>query len=44
MTRRRRFNPRNAHVRQIDGTLYFCKGIPESKTFYLIGIINYLNV
>ena len=39
MTRRRRFNPRNAHVRQIDGTLYFCKGIPEIGTFYVFGVL-----
>lgn len=39
MTRRRRFNPRNVHMNVIGDIKYICKGIPESGTFYLIGIL-----
>ena len=39
MTRRRQINPRVLHVEEVDNIRYFCKGVPENGTFYLLGIL-----
>lgn len=39
MTRRRRINTRVLHVKEVDNIRYVCKGIPETGTFYLFGVL-----
>lgn len=39
MTIRRRINPRVLHIEEVNNIKYVCKGIPEDRMFYLIGIL-----
>ena len=39
MTIRRRINPRVLHIEEVDNIKYVCKGIPEIRTFYILGVL-----
>lgn len=39
MTRRRRINTRVLHVEEVDNIKYVCKGFPETRMFYVFGIL-----
>lgn len=39
MTRRRRINTRVLHVEEVDNIKYVCKGIPETRMFYVFGVL-----
>ena len=39
MTRRRRINTRVLHVEEVNNIKYVCKGITETGTFYVFGIL-----
>lgn len=39
MTRRRKTNPRVLHVEEVGNIKYVCKGIPETGTFYIFGVL-----
>jgi hypothetical protein len=39
MTRRRRINTRVLHVEEVGNIKYVCKGNPETKTFYVFGVL-----
>ncbi len=39
MTKQRRINPRLIHIEEVNNIKYVCRGIPETETFYLFGIL-----
>lgn len=39
MTRRRRINTRVLHVEEVGNIKYVCKGIPETRIFYVFGVL-----
>ena len=39
MIRRRKINPRVLHVEEVGNIKYVCKGIPETGTFYIFGVL-----
>lgn len=39
MTRQRRINPRVLHIEEVDNIKYVCKGIPETRMFYVFGVL-----
>lgn len=36
---RRKLNPRQVHIVDVDNIRYVCKGLPEMKDFYLLGVL-----
>lgn len=39
MTRQRRINTRVLHIEEVGNIRYVCKGIPETETFYVFGVL-----
>lgn len=39
MTRRRQINTRVLHIEEIGDIRYVCKGVPETGTFYVFGVL-----